>query len=118
MRLGTFDCVIKEGTIAFDIYTKHFSKKELNYNAKDKTITVGERHRHRFEFNNEYRDLFEDSDFIFSGTSPDNFFVEMIELPKDKHPFFVATQAHPEYRSYPLQPHPMFIEFIKASLKK
>ncbi|MCA9387257.1 CTP synthase [Candidatus Dojkabacteria bacterium] len=118
MRLGTFDCVIKEGTIAFDIYTKHFSKKELNYNAKDKTITVGERHRHRFEFNNEYRKLFEDSEFIFSGVSPDNFFVEMIELPKDEHPFFVATQAHPEYRSYPLQPHPMFIEFIKASLKK
>jgi CTP synthase len=114
MRLGTFDCVIKEGTLAFEVYSKHLSKSDLRYNKSEKTITVGERHRHRFEFNNEYRDQFEKSGFVFSGVSPDNFFVEMIELPRDVHPFFIATQAHPEYRSYPLRPHPMFVEFIKV----
>ena len=55
--------------------------------------------------------------FVISGTSPDNFFVETIELPKDKHPFFFATQAHPEYKSTPWKPHPVFIEFLKASIR-
>lgn len=113
MRLGAFDCVIKKNTLAFEIY---------NYNSKQavdkhKNLIVSERHRHRFEFNNAYRKQFEDAGFIFSGTSEDDFFVEMIELPKDVHPFFIATQAHPEYKSYPLKPHPLFVEFIKHSIK-
>lgn len=100
MRLGGFDCLVKPKSLVSKIY----SKKEL----------ISERHRHRFEFNNEYREAFEKEGFIFSGTSPDNFFVEMIELPQTMHPFFVATQAHPEYKSTPLRPHPMFLEFINA----
>ncbi len=108
MRLGAYDCVLKKDSLAFNIYDMHEAFKD-----KRKRL-VRERHRHRYEFNNEYRKAFEDSGFIFSGTSPDDFFVEMIELPKDVHPFFIATQGHPEYKSKPLSPHPMFVEFEKA----
>jgi len=101
MRLGGFDCVLKKGSMVQEIYGQD---------------VVNERHRHRFEFNNAYRKMFEESGFVFSGNSPDNFFVEMIELPKDIHPFFVATQAHPEYKSTPLHPHPMFVEFMKQAI--
>ncbi len=112
MRLGTFPSVLQKGSLAEKIYMKSQSPKTRN----SKPLTVYERHRHRYEFNNEYRKEFEDAGFVFSGVSPDNFFVELIELPKEIHPFFIATQAHPEYKSYPLDPHPMFVEFIKASL--
>jgi CTP synthase len=108
MRLGAYDCVLKPDTLAHSIYTKHNAFK----NKKDNLIS--ERHRHRFEFNNEYREQLEEQGFVISGTSPDNFFVEMIELPQSEHPFFIATQAHPEYKSLPLKPHPMFIEFMAA----
>jgi CTP synthase len=111
MRLGTYDCVLKKGSLVYNIYDKHSGFKD-----KKKRV-VSERHRHRFEFNNDYREVFEKNGFIFSGTSPDNFFVEMIELSKNKHPFFVATQGHPEYKSRPNDPHPMFLEFIKACHK-
>ncbi|MBD3363054.1 CTP synthase [Candidatus Dojkabacteria bacterium] len=111
MRLGTFDCILKKNSLAYKIYNKHSA-----FSNKSKRI-VKERHRHRFEFNNEYREVFAKNNFIISGTSPDNFFVEMIELPQEDHPFFLATQGHPEYRSTPLIPHPIFIEFIKASMK-
>lgn len=111
MRLGAFDCVIKEGTLAYKIYDKHDQWK----NKKKKMIS--ERHRHRFEVNNDYRAILEEKGFIISGTSPDDFFVEMIELPQKDHPFFIATQAHPEYKSSPTKPHAMFIEFIKATSK-
>lgn len=111
MRLGGYDCVVKKGTLTEKIYKSHNEFKDT-----DKNI-INERHRHRFEFNNEYREIFEKSGFVFSGTSPDNFFVEFIELPKEIHPFFVATQAHPEYKSTPTHPHPVFIEFLKASLE-
>lgn len=111
MRLGGYDCVLKPNTLAYSIYE--------SYNAfKDKkTHTINERHRHRFEFNNEYKKVLEDAGLVFSGASPDDFFVEFIELPRDKHPFFIATQAHPEYKSTPLHPHPIFVEFLKAGLK-
>ncbi len=108
MRLGAYDCVLKKGTLIHKIYSKHKAFKKEN--------TISERHRHRFEFNNEYRELLESKGLVISGTSPDNFFVEMIELPKEVHPFVVATQAHPEYKSMPLKPHPMFVEFIKATI--
>ncbi len=111
MRLGTFDCVIKKGTKAFDIYKKY----EFGTLDNENNLVVQERHRHRYEFNNFYREQFEKSGFIFSGTSPDDFFVEMIELPKDIHPFFIATQAHPEYKTYPMKSHPLFNEFIKSA---
>ncbi len=110
MRLGAYDCILKPNTLAYKIYNKHHAFKDKKKNL------ISERHRHRFEFNNKYREVLEKHGFIISGTSPDNFFVEMIELPQDKHPFFIATQAHPEYKSRPLTPHPIFIEYIKACI--
>jgi len=108
MRLGAYDCILKKNTLAFSIYDKH-----NGFNNKKKSM-ISERHRHRYEFNNDYREIFEKSGFVFSGVSPDDFFVEMVELPKDVHPFFIATQGHPEYKSRPLKPHPIFVEFEKA----
>ncbi len=99
MRLGAYDCVVKSGTLLEKIYGKNL---------------VSERHRHRFEFNNEYRSLLEKKGLVISGVSPDNFFVEMIELPKSIHPFFLGTQGHPEYKSRPLFPHPVFMAFLNA----
>ncbi len=109
MRLGGYDCVLKKGTLAYDIYHKHNAFKDA------RSGVISERHRHRYEFNNAYREKLIEKGFVISGTSPDDFFVEMIELPKKLHPFFIATQAHPEYKSRPLQPHPMFIEFLRAA---
>lgn len=109
MRLGAYDCILKKGTIAHSIYQKYHAFKD---ESKD---LISERHRHRFEFNNIYREKLEAEGFVISGTSPDNFFVEVIELPKKIHPFFIATQAHPEYKSRPLAPHPLFVEFMKAA---
>lgn len=114
MRLGSYDCILKPKTLLYDIYKKNRKGRKYNKNK----LLVSERHRHRYEFNNKYRKDFEKHGFVFSGTSPDNFFVEMVELPKKVHPFFVGTQGHPEYKSTPLKPHPIFLEFIKASLKK
>lgn len=108
MRLGAYDCVLKEGTLAHEIYKKHHNFKD------EKKNLISERHRHRYEFNNAYRKALEEKGFVISGTSPDDFFVEMIELPKETHPFFLATQAHPEYKSAPLKPHPIFIEYLRA----
>jgi CTP synthase len=112
MRLGGYDCVLKKGSLMHEIYQKYGAFKDA------KKDLVSERHRHRFEFNNAYRQKFIDAGFVFSGVSPDDFFVEMIELPQSQHPFFVGTQAHPEYKSRPLAPHPIFVEFIKAAEKK
>jgi CTP synthase len=109
MRLGSFDCNIKKGSLIWSIYDKHDQWKN------GKKGLVSERHRHRFEFNNEYREVLEKSGLVISGTSPDNFFVENIELPITKHPFFIATQAHPEYKSTPWKPHCFFLEFLHAA---
>lgn len=109
MRLGAYDCILKPGTVVNEIYSSYKSFKD------GKKHLISERHRHRFEFNNAYRKQLEDAGLVISGTSPDDFFVEMIELPKETHPFFVATQAHPEYKSQPLSPHPLFVEFLKAA---
>jgi CTP synthase len=111
MRLGAYDCVLKPGTLAYKIYKKH------NWFKDKKQNLISERHRHRFEFNNKYREALEEKGLVISGTSPDDFFVEMVELPEKNHPFFLATQAHPEYKSRPLDPHPIFIEYLKAVLK-
>ncbi len=112
MRLGAYDCVVKKGSVTESIYRKHNGFKD------PRRLIVSERHRHRYEFNNAYRAKFEEAGFVISGTSPDDFFVEMIELPEKTHPFFVATQAHPEYKSRPLAPHPIFVEFLIAALKE
>lgn len=99
LRLGSFPCVIKEGTKARELY-------QVN--------EVDERHRHRFEFNNAYKEQLEEAGMIFSGTSPDGRLVEMVEL-KD-HPYYVGVQFHPEFQSRPTRPHPLFSGLIKASL--
>ena len=101
MRLGSYPCKIKEGTLAHAIY------KEEN---------IDERHRHRFEFNNAYREQMEEKGLICSGTSPDNTLVEIVEI-KD-HPFFIAGQFHPEFKSRPDRPAPLFVELIKAVKNK
>ena len=100
LRLGSYLCKIKKETRLSKVYG---NKKE-----------VSERHRHRYEFNNKYRKQFEKAGIIISGTSPDGNLVEAIEI-KD-HPFFIGTQFHPEYKSRPLTPHPLFVEFLKATI--
>ncbi|HLC90735.1 MAG TPA: CTP synthase [Candidatus Nanoarchaeia archaeon] len=112
MRLGAYDCVVKKGTLAWELYDAH------GYWKGGKKGLVSERHRHRFEFNNEYRKVLEKKGFIFSGTSPDDFFVEICELPKEQHCYFIGTQGHPEYKSKPLRPHPFFLGLIEAAAKK
>ena len=102
MRLGTYPCKLMEGSVARSLY--------------DNNEIIYERHRHRYEVNNDYRAKLEEKGLVFSGTSPDNRLVEIIEL-KD-HPYFEATQAHPEFKSRPTRPHPLFMGLIKAALKK
>lgn len=109
MRLGSFDCLIKKETIAYQVYDKYDQ-------WQGRKGVISERHRHRYEFNNDYRAQLEEQGLIISGTSRDNFFVEMIELPKTIHPFFVATQAHPEYKSTPWKPHGLFLELLQQAL--
>lgn len=101
MRLGAYPCVLDEKSKSF----KAYGSKEIS-----------ERHRHRYEVNNDYRDQFEKSGLLIAGTSPDKSLVEIIELPN--HPFFVATQFHPEFKSRPITGHPLFNEFIKASIAR
>ena len=101
MRLGEWACRLSEGSLARDIYG----------NAEE----IGERHRHRYEFNPEFRSVLEKEGMVFSGVSPDGKFVEMIELPTTTHPYFVACQFHPEYKSKPLNAHPLFTAFVKAA---
>ena len=100
MRLGAYDCVVRQGTKSFIAYGK---------------TEISERHRHRYEVNNDYREQLESHGMLISGTSPDDSLVEMIEL-KD-HPWFVATQAHPELKSRIDRTHPLFREFVRAAVK-
>ena len=99
MRLGSFPCKIKEGTLANKIY---------------KQINIKERHRHRFEFNNKYTQQFVDKGMIISGINPDAELAEIVEL--SSHPFFIGVQFHPEYKSTVENPHPLFVSFISAAL--
>jgi CTP synthase len=99
MRLGSYPCVLKENTLALRVY----GKKNIN-----------ERHRHRYEFNTKYRRQLEEAGLVLSGTSPDGNLVEMVELPN--HRWFLASQFHPEFKSRPLECHPMFKSYIRAAL--
>lgn len=108
MRLGGWDCQVREKTLLDFIYKKHNSYQD----HRRRVSSV--RHRHRYEFNNDYRDQFTNGGMVLSAISTKGNFVDWIELPKDSHPFFVGTQGHPEYSSRPLHPHPVFVEFIKA----
>ena len=82
------------------------------------SLEVSERHRHRYEVNNAYRDALTQGGLVMSGTSPDGQLVEFVELPRSEHPYYVATQAHPEYGSRPTRPHPLFDGLIKAALSR
>ena len=105
IRLGAYPCVVKPGTLLAKIYNK------------GKTLTISERHRHRYEFNDQFKEILEKNGLIISGTSPDGSLVEAIELPAKIHPFFLGTQFHPEYKSRPLDPHPIFVHFLQACFK-
>jgi CTP synthase len=108
MRLGGWDAKIKVGTRAFEIYQRHHDFKNA-----EKGIT-SERHRHRYEFNDDFAKDFEKHGMIISARSVIENLAEIVELPKAIHPFYLGTQGHPEYKSRPLHPHPIFLEFIKA----
>ncbi|MCK5085192.1 gamma-glutamyl-gamma-aminobutyrate hydrolase family protein, partial [Candidatus Parcubacteria bacterium] len=103
MRLGAYPAKLKDGTIVKSAYG---------------SSEISERHRHRFEVNPDYVEILEDKGLVFSGTSPNKHLMEIVELPKSEHPFFVATQFHPELKSRPLDPHPLFKAFIKAGIGK
>jgi CTP synthase len=103
MRLGSYPAVLTEGSVVADAYG---------------ASRVAERHRHRYEVANDYRDRLEGAGLVFSGTSPDGRLVEYAELPRDTHPFFVGTQAHPEFRSRPTRAHPLFVHFVAAALER
>ena len=99
MRLGAYPCKLEKGSLAHEIYGEE---------------VIYERHRHRYEVNNAYRDQLIDAGLRISGLSPDGRLTEMIEIPD--HPWFVASQAHPEFKSRPTKPHPLFVGFVKAAL--
>lgn len=101
LRLGSYPCVLKKESLAYKLYG---------------TETIHERHRHRYEVNNDYRKVLTENGMLLSGISPDGRIVEMVELPE--HPFFVGTQAHPELKSRPNRPHPLFRGFVEAAVKQ
>lgn len=101
MRLGAYPCIIEKNSLAYKCYKREF---------------VNERHRHRYEVNNNYRKNLTEKGMILSGLSPDSTLVEIVELPKSMHPFFIACQFHPEFKSRVIDPHPLFREFVKACI--
>ncbi|HVV76899.1 MAG TPA: CTP synthase [Mycobacteriales bacterium] len=103
MRLGSYPAQLLEGSIVAEVYG---------------ATRIAERHRHRYEVANDYRDRLEAAGFVFSGLSPDGRLVEFGELPRDVHPFFVGTQAHPEFKSRPTRAHPLFAGFVAAALAR
>jgi len=105
IRLGGWPCRLKPNTHLAKAYEKFTNQK-----------TISERHRHRYEFNNDYREMFENLGLTIAGTSPNNQIVEAIEI--TSHPFFVGVQFHPEYISRPLDPHPLFVEFVRVCKNK
>jgi CTP synthase len=103
MRLGLYPAKLGDETVVREVYGEPY---------------VEERHRHRFEVNNEYRDRLEQAGLTISGTSPDGRLVEYVELPREVHPYYVATQAHPEFRSRPTRAHPLFAGLVAAALQR
>jgi CTP synthase len=103
MRLGSYAARLSEGSVVAELYG---------------AATCTERHRHRYEVNNHYRGRLAEAGLVFSGTSPDGTLVEFVELPREVHPFYVGTQAHPEFRSRPTRAHPLFQGLVAAALKR
>lgn len=109
MRLGAWPCELTAGSLAREVYGEAALIKD------GEAAEIKERHRHRYEFNPEFRDALEQAGLVFSGVSPDKKFVEIIELARDVHPWFLGCQFHPEYKSKPLQAHPLFASFVRAA---
>ena len=103
MRLGLYKAILTKGSIVAETYGSE---------------EISERHRHRYEVNNDYREQISKAGLVFSGQSPDKNLVEFVEFPKEVHPYYVGTQAHPEFRSRPTRPHPLFSGLIKAALSR
>jgi CTP synthase len=115
MRLGTYPCQLVPGTHAHEAYIASLARDQhVNPGSLVGVVTVQERHRHRFEFNNEFRKILGDAGLVFSGMSPDNRLVEIAEL--REHPFMVGSQFHPEFKSRPNRPHPLFRAFIDTAI--
>ena len=100
MRLGGYECIVKEGSKAFEAY---------------KSTKIVERHRHRYEFNNDFKSNFENNGMVCSGINPESDLVEIVEVPSLK--WYIGTQFHPEYSSTVLKPHPLFLAFVKAAIE-
>ncbi|MGI6423615.1 MAG: CTP synthase [Candidatus Dojkabacteria bacterium] len=111
-RLGSYPCKVKSGSVLESLYKKY---KSSLFNTQP---TVLERHRNSYEFNNEYKNILEDKGLIFSSISTDRKLVEAVEIPKEKHPFFIATLYHPELKTRFILPHPIFMGFIEAAIKR
>jgi CTP synthase len=103
MRLGLYPAILSAGSIVAKVYG---------------STEISERHRHRYEVNNQYRDRIAATGLRFSGLSPDAHLVEFVELPEEVHPYYVGTQAHPEFLSRPTRPHPLFAGLIAAAIKR
>jgi CTP synthase len=103
MRLGLYEAELAEGSVVAEAYGAR---------------RVEERHRHRYEVNNAYRDQLAEAGLVFSGTNPELGLVEFVELPRDVHPYYVATQAHPELRSRPTRPHPLFAGLVGSAIAR
>jgi CTP synthase len=101
LRLGAYPCELKDGTVIGSLYNQK---------------SISERHRHRYEFNNDYREAFEKNGLTLSGISPDGLLVETVEL--SDRPFYIGVQYHPEFKSRPNRPHPLFKGFVGAALQK
>ena len=102
MRLGLYPCKVYAGTLTEKAYGEPL---------------IYERHRHRYEFNNEYREILTRSGLVLGGTSPDGRLVEIVELPESEHPWFLGCQFHPEFKSRPTKAHPLFRDFIAAAVR-
>ena len=113
MRLGSYPAILKANSIAHMAYSAARGRKP----SAIRDLRISERHRHRYEVNPKYIEKLERKGLVFSGTSPDRRLMEIAELPRAKHPFFLGTQFHPELKSRPLAPHPLFVEFIKTAIK-
>ncbi len=124
MRLGAYPCVLKKDSLAEKLYLEF--KGTVNageglggqqMESVDGQTLISERHRHRYEFNNEYRDVLREKGLVLSGESPDGHIVEMIEIPTEVHPYYIATQGHPEFKSRPNHAHPLFAGLVRAALE-
>jgi CTP synthase len=103
MRLGLYPAILEKGSVVYDTYGNG---------------EIQERHRHRYEVNNKYRDQISAAGLKFTGLSPDKLLVEFVELPSEVHPYYVGTQAHPEFLSRPTRPHPLFLGLIAAAIAR